>query len=134
MTGHSSSLSKFAFSSRRFTRAGDQSLCSMLAAGMPVSRSAARFQSMIFSELAINLVAGHRVECIDDRHQTRAKRKLLAALLVRLAAAIKPCSRALHDVKHRGRAATRSQNVGAHLTVPLDNVVLVRSQWRGLEQ
>ena len=29
----------------------------MLAAGMPVSRSAARFQSMIFSELSMNSTA-----------------------------------------------------------------------------
>src|SRR5262245_38091503 len=83
---------------------------------------------------AIDLVAGHRVEGIHNRHQTRAQRKLLASLLVRLATAIEPGARELHDVKYRRRCTTRPENVRSYLPMSFDDVVLVGRQGRGLEE
>ena len=83
---------------------------------------------------AIDLVAGHRVEGVDDRHHPGADRQLLAAEVVAFASAVEPGPGILHDPQHFERCRAGPQNIGADLPMPLDTHELFRRELRRLEQ
>jgi Amt family ammonium transporter len=83
---------------------------------------------------AINLIAGHRIESIDDGENAGAERELFAAEVVAFATAIEPGAGVMDNIEHRRRGGAVAKNLDANPAVIFDNQVFVASQFARLEQ
>ncbi len=83
---------------------------------------------------AINLVAGHRIEGIDDGKNASAKRQLFAAEIVAFATAVEPSASVMNDIEHWRRGRTVAQNFDANAAVILDHQIFVASEFARFEQ